>query len=82
MNEKDRNEMIGTMVSRLADRLKENGDDIDGWRRLLRAYIVLGKRDEAQAAADNARRALASDPDKLRQIDDAIKSLGLESGHG
>jgi cytochrome c-type biogenesis protein CcmH len=77
MNDKDRNAMIGTMVSRLADRLKQNGNDIDGWQRLLRAYMVLGDRDQAQAAAGNARRALGSDPNKIRQLDDTIKSLGL-----
>ncbi len=78
MSDKDRSEMIGDMVARLADRLKENGNDIDGWQRLLRAYIVLGERDKAKAAAADARRVLSSDPDKLRQIDDTIKSLGLE----
>jgi cytochrome c-type biogenesis protein CcmH len=79
MNEQDRNAMIRSMVERLADRLKQNGDDIDGWQRLLRAYVVLNERDKAQAAAGAARRALASDPGKLRQIKDTIKSLGLQS---
>jgi cytochrome c-type biogenesis protein CcmH len=72
------NEMIRTMVARLADRLKQNGNDIEGWQRLLRAYMVLGERDKAQAAAADAKRALASDADKLRQIDDMIKSMGLK----
>ena len=79
MSEQDRTAMIHTMVARLADRLKQNGDDIDGWQRLLRAYMVLNERDKAQAAAGDARRALASEPDKLHQIEDTIKSLGLES---
>jgi len=78
MSEKDRGEMIRGMVARLADRLKENGNDVDGWQRLLRAYMVLGDRDKAHAAAADARRALANDPDKLRRIEDMIKSLGLE----
>ena len=71
-------DMVRNMVTRLADRLKQNGNDIEGWQRLLRAYLVLGERDKAQAAAADAKRALASDADKLRQIDDTIKSLGLE----
>ena len=71
--------MIAGMVARLADRLKQNGKDIEGWQRLLRAYMVLNERDKAHAAASDARRAFASDPDKLRRIDDTIKSLGLES---
>jgi cytochrome c-type biogenesis protein CcmH len=78
MSEKDRGQMIRGMVARLADRLKENGNDVDGWQRLLRAYMVLGERDKAHAAAADARRALANDPDKLRRIEDMIKSLGLE----
>jgi cytochrome c-type biogenesis protein CcmH len=78
MSEKDRGEMIRSMVARLADRLKENGNDVDGWQRLLRAYMVLGERDRAHAAAADAKRALANDPDKLRRIEDMIKSLGLE----
>ena len=78
MSEKDRGEMIRGMVARLADRLKENGSDVDGWQRLLRAYMVLGERERAHAAAADAKRALANDPDKLRRIEDMIKSLGLE----
>ena len=78
MSEKDRGEMIRGMVARLADRLKENGNDIEGWQRLLRAYMVLGDRDKAHAAAADAKRALASDPNKLRQIEDMIKSLGAQ----
>ncbi|HEY6024012.1 MAG TPA: c-type cytochrome biogenesis protein CcmI [Pseudolabrys sp.] len=77
MSEKDRSEMIRGMVARLADRLKQNGNDIDGWQQLLRAYAVLGERDKARAAATDARRALAGDPEKLRRIDDVIKTLGL-----
>ncbi len=79
MSEQDRNTMVRDMVARLADRLKQNGNDIEGWQRLLRAYVVLNERDKAQVAAGDARKAFASDPDKLRQIEDTIKSLGLES---
>jgi cytochrome c-type biogenesis protein CcmH len=72
------NEMIRTMVARLADRLKQNGSDVAGWERLLRAYMVLGDHAKAQAAAADARKALAGDPDKLRQIDAVIKDLKVE----
>jgi cytochrome c-type biogenesis protein CcmH len=79
MSQQDRAGMIRGMVARLADRLKQNGDDIEGWQRLLRAYMVLNERDKAHTAAGDARKALASDPDKLRRIEDLIKNLGLES---
>jgi cytochrome c-type biogenesis protein CcmH len=78
MSEIDRGEMIRNMVARLADRLKENGSDVEGWQRLIRAYRVLGEREKAISAADAAKRALANDADKLRRIEDMIKSLGLE----
>jgi cytochrome c-type biogenesis protein CcmH len=66
------------MVAKLADKLKADGSDLAGWERLLRAYVVLGDRDKAQAAAADARKALASDPDKLRQLDTVIKDLKVE----
>jgi cytochrome c-type biogenesis protein CcmH len=72
------NQMIRGMVARLADKLKQDGSDVAGWERLLRAYMVLGERDKAHAAATDARRALASDPDKLRRLDEVIKDLKVE----
>ncbi|MDO9414002.1 MAG: c-type cytochrome biogenesis protein CcmI [Pseudolabrys sp.] len=78
MSEQDRADMIRGMVARLADKLKEDGSDLEGWQRLLRAYMVMGDRDKATAAAGDARKALASDPEKLRQIGELIKSMGLE----
>jgi cytochrome c-type biogenesis protein CcmH len=78
MAPEQREAMVRGMVSRLAVRLKTDGGDVEGWLRLLRAYMVLGDRQQARAAADDARRALASDPDKLRRIDDLIKELALE----
>ena len=73
-----RAQMVRNMVERLAERLKQDGSDVEGWLRLVRAYTVLGERDKARAAAADARRALASQPDKLRQVDELVKGLGLE----
>jgi cytochrome c-type biogenesis protein CcmH len=78
MNEKDRGAMIRAMVTRLADRLKQNGSDVEGWQQLLRAYVVLGDRGEAKKAATDAKRALENDPEKLRRIESVIKALGLD----
>ena len=77
MTEGERNEMVQGMVARLADRLRQDGSDVEGWLRLLRAYMVLGDRDRANAAAGDARRALASEPDKLRRINELATGLGL-----
>ena len=78
MNPDQQNDMIRTMVARLADKLKADGSDLAGWERLLRAYMVLGDHAKAVAAAADARKALAGDADKLRQIDAVIKDLKVE----
>lgn len=73
-----RSAMVRGMVARLDERLKSDGADIDGWLRLLRAYIVLGDRDKAREALVRAREALSADADKRRRLDDFVKGLGLE----
>jgi cytochrome c-type biogenesis protein CcmH len=78
MSGDQRNEMVGRMVAGLAERLHENGADLDGWLRLVRAYAVLGDRDKAKSAAADAKRALADRPDEIERIDDLVKGLGLE----
>jgi cytochrome c-type biogenesis protein CcmH len=78
LSPEQRSEMVRSMVERLAARLAREGGDVEGWLRLLRAYMVLGDRDKARAAAADARKALASEPDKLRRVDELIKGLGLE----
>jgi len=47
-------EMIRGMVERLAQRLKDNPDDADGWRMLARSYEVLGQADKAKEALAKA----------------------------
>jgi len=47
-------EMIGQMVSGLAGRLSADGGTIEEWTQLVRAYLVLGDTDSAQAAYDDA----------------------------
>jgi len=74
----ERNGMIEGMVARLAQRMAENGSDVDGWLRLIKAYTVLGERDKALAAAASARNALAGNNDNLRRVGELAKELGLE----
>ncbi len=50
MSAGDRTEMIRSMVKRLADRLKENPDDLEGWKRLVKVYGVLGEKEKAREA--------------------------------
>ncbi len=78
VTDEQRSQMIRGMVDRLAERLKADSSDLEGWLRLVRAYAVLGERDRASAAASDARKALASEPDKMRKLDEALKGLGIE----
>src|SRR5262249_39764204 len=78
MNATDRDAMIRGMVERLATRLKQNGDDVDGWLRLVRAYLVMGERDKAIAAQTDARAAVGSDAGRLKQLNEGLKNLGLD----
>jgi len=78
LSSEQRTAMIRGMVERLAERLHREGADLEGWLRLVRSYMVLGERDKAQAAAGEARRALASEPEKLQRINELVKGLGLE----
>jgi len=77
MAEGDRNAMVRGMVERLATRLKQNGDDVESWLRLVRAYLVMGERDKAMGASADARQAVASDSERLRQLNEGLRTLGL-----
>jgi cytochrome c-type biogenesis protein CcmH len=70
-----RNQFIRDRVEGLATRLREDGSDVEGWLRLLRAYMVMGERDKAKTAASEARGALAREPEKLKVLDEGIKDL-------
>ncbi len=78
LSPEQRTAMVRGMVERLAERLKSDGSDLDGWRRLVRAYMVLGEADNAKSAVAAARKALSGDPDKQRLFDEFAKAIGVE----
>ncbi|SOC40009.1 cytochrome c-type biogenesis protein CcmH [Rhizobium subbaraonis] len=59
MTPDDRRQMIAGMVESLADRLKEDPHNFEGWMRIIRSYAVL---DQRQAAEDALRTALKNFP--------------------
>ncbi len=79
MSEEERTAMIENMVSGLAQRLENDGGDLDGWLRLMRAYKVLGKSAEAKQALSSARENFKGDPGALERIDAAARELGIQS---
>ena len=78
MSETGRTAMIRGMVDRLALRLKDNSGDVEGWLRLVRAYMVLGDRDKARDALTDARQAIGANAERLRELNEGLKNLGLD----
>jgi cytochrome c-type biogenesis protein CcmH len=79
MGAKERGQMISGMVDGLAKRLEANPQDAQGWRRLVQSYVVLGERDKATRALNDARRHLAGNTEALAELAALAKSLGLGS---
>lgn len=77
MTTEERAAMINTMVEGLADKLKANGKDAAGWAKLIRAYVMLARKDDALKALGEARGQLSGDADGLKAVNDMALSLGL-----
>ena len=56
LNEKEQNLRINQMVEQLADRLKDNKNDFEGWVRLYQSYKVLGSNEKALKALRDATK--------------------------
>ncbi len=79
MNPADRQAMIETMVQRLAARLDQDGSDLGGWLKLVRAYSVLDRKDDALKALARARSQFSGNAEALQQLDQLAAELGLKS---
>ncbi|MEO0798175.1 MAG: c-type cytochrome biogenesis protein CcmI [Pseudomonadota bacterium] len=78
-----RRSRIEGMVAQLDERLREDGSDAEGWQRLIRSYVVLGRRDAAADAVSRARAALAPDKGAIALIEQLATTLALvEPGRG
>ena len=78
MSGAEQSSAIQGMVDNLAARLAQNGQDVEGWLRLVRAYSVLHEEDKAKSALSDARRNLAGDPAAAARIEALARELGLE----
>ena len=67
MAPEDRQKAIRSMVDSLAARLEAQPNDVDGWRRLGRARLVLGERDKAKVAYAKAAELA---PDRVEVLSD------------
>ncbi|MBZ9694753.1 MULTISPECIES: c-type cytochrome biogenesis protein CcmI [unclassified Mesorhizobium] len=77
MSQQDREAMINTMVAGLDDKLRQNPRDPEGWMRLVRSYVVLGKADQARDALGRAIAVFGADSDEAKKFTAFAASLGL-----
>ncbi|MCT7376052.1 c-type cytochrome biogenesis protein CcmI [Chelativorans salis] len=80
MTPEARQEMVEGMVARLDARLREDPADIEAWRRLLRSYVVLGRRDEAGEALERALAAFGADSKEAETLTEYAETLGVPQG--
>ena len=72
MKKEDQIAMVRGMVDRLAERLKTAPDDVNGWRRLGRSYLVLGEADKATEAYARAAALAPKNVDVLLDYGEAL----------
>ncbi len=79
MSPAERQAMIEQMVQGLAARLDQEGNDLGGWLKLVRAYSVLDRKDDATKALAKAKVQFSGDAQALQQLDALAAELGLKS---
>lgn len=75
MSAEDRGAMVQSMVARLAARLEDEPDDLEGWLRLANAYRVLGNTDAARDALSRAEPLLPDAGPDRQMYDDLLGEL-------
>ena len=75
--ESQRQAMIDGMVEGLANKLKANPKDVEGWVKLLRSRMVLKQPQKAAEDLAIARRALAGEPAALSRLNAAAAEFGV-----
>ena len=78
MSASEQSTMIRSMVARLAARLEDEPEDIEGWRRLANAYGVLGETDLAVDAYASAAAQTPRDIALLGEFAEAITRTAPE----
>jgi cytochrome c-type biogenesis protein CcmH len=73
----DQQEMIRSMVDRLAAKLDASPRDAEGWVRLMRSRMVLLQKDEARAALSKALTIFADDVATQEQLKASATELGI-----
>ncbi len=69
--------MIEGMVASLDAKLRENPRDAEGWMRLVRSYVVLGRTEQARTALGRGLEALGGGSEDGKRLAALATSLGL-----
>ena len=77
MSAEDRNAMIAGMVDNLAARLEQAPDDIEGWLRLIRSNVILGRQEEAFAVLRRGLGVFDGRPEESGRLIALSRELGL-----
>ena len=75
MSKEQRDKFIHSMVDRLAARLKQSPNDLDGWLRLGRSYSVLGEGDKAAGAYKKALGLMPKDDPRRPALEGQVSRL-------
>ncbi len=73
----DRMAMIRGMVDRLASRLDQSPQDVDGWIKLIRSRKMLGEDEAARQTLQRALAVFEKAPQQQGEISAAARELGL-----
>ena len=77
MSAGDRTAMIRGMVTRLDAELARQPDNLAGWKRLVRSYMVLGEPAKAKAALGRALKAFPAASDGGKELTELATNLGV-----
>jgi cytochrome c-type biogenesis protein CcmH len=69
-NHSTRPEQVQKMVAALAERLKSQPDDVEGWTMLGRSYVALGRHRDAAIALQRANALAPGNPSLLADLAD------------
>ncbi|WP_426240842.1 c-type cytochrome biogenesis protein CcmI [Pararhizobium sp. DWP1-1-3] len=78
----DRTAMIEGMVGSLAEKLKTDPRNFEGWMRIIRSYSVLGLKDKAADALKQGLAAFPADGSEGKQLLALAGELGLKADGG
>lgn len=82
MSSGDRTAMIEGMVGSLAEKLKAEPKNFEGWMRIIRSYSVLGQKDKAAEALKQGLAAFPPEGDEGKQLLALAGELGLKTDGG